>query len=99
MLNINQCTLGSLYLLNCFLLFFFSHQDVWLYILGKEKAYDFCKSVALCLCRESETGMFSLSLPCTPLVSTAVTGGDLLDFHMKGIPHNLANVGLSEMEN
>lgn len=28
-----------------------------------------------------------------PLVSTVVTGGDLLDFHMKGIPHNLANVG------
>lgn len=28
-----------------------------------------------------------------PLVSTVVTGGDLLDFHVKGIPYKLANVG------
>lgn len=41
----------------------------------------------------------SVSSMLTPLVSAVVTGGDLLDFHMKGIPHNLANVGLSEMEN
>lgn len=27
------------------------------------------------------------------LVGTVVTGGDLLDFHMKGMPHNLGNVG------
>jgi len=33
----------------------FFHQDVWLYILGKGKAYTFCRSVTLGLVREEET--------------------------------------------
>lgn len=45
------------------------------------------------VCAESQRQGCSVCLfHAEPLASTVVTGGDLLDFHVKGMPHNLGNI-------
>lgn len=93
MLNMNHCTLGRLYLLNCFLLFgFFPSRCVVIYSWKRESIWllQVCGPMFVQSQRQDAQSVFSM---LNPLVSTVVTGGDLLDFHMKGIPYKLANVG------
>lgn len=75
------------------ILCFFPSRCVVIYSWRREICHDFCKCVARCLCRVRARDVQSVFSMLNPLVSTVVTGGDLLDFHMKGIPHKLANVG------